>query len=112
MLLSEMFSPLGAPKETEQDIDWLGDLKFFIDNDNKMLENYLFPAVTRHQEYQGNPNAYKIYMRPLEKCLGEYCNKFEIKEVETKFPKEALIELAKKMATEQEKYMEQGDYEA
>jgi hypothetical protein len=112
MLLREMFSPIGAPKEDEHDIDWLGDLKFFMDNDNKMLENYFFPAVKRHKEHRGNPNAYKIYIRPLEKCLSEYCNKFEIEDPETKFPKEQLIELAKKIAEEQEKFMEHGDYEA
>ncbi len=38
MLLKEMFSAIGAPKETDQqDIDWLDDLKFFIDNDDTML---------------------------------------------------------------------------
>ena len=31
MKLYEMFSPIGAPKENDE-IDWLGDLKFFIDN--------------------------------------------------------------------------------
>jgi hypothetical protein len=112
MLLREMFSPIGAPKDNEADIDWLGDLKFFIDNDNKMLGNYFFPAVKRHKEHKGNPNAYKIYIRPLEKCLGEYCNKFKIEEAETKFPKESLIELAKKIAEEQERFMDNGDYEA
>ena len=43
-----------------------------------MLNNYFFPAVKRHKEYQGNPNAYKIYIRPIEKCLGHYCEKFEV----------------------------------
>ena len=37
MLLREMFSPIGAPKEQESDIDWIGDLKFFIDNDTDVL---------------------------------------------------------------------------
>lgn len=107
-----MFSPIGAPKDNEQDIDWLGDLKFYIDNDNKMLENHFFPAIKRHQEYRGNPNAYKVYIRPLERCLESYCEQYNIEEVDTKFPKESLIELAKKIATEQEKFMERGDYEA
>ena len=111
MLLKEMFSPIGAPKQDQQDIDWLGDLKFFIDNDDAMLNNYFFPAVKRHKEYQGNPNAYKIYIRPIEKCLGQYCEKFEVETPEDKFPKEKLIELAKRCAEEQEKYLDKGDYE-
>lgn len=111
MLLSEMFSPIGAPKDNEQDIDWMGDLKFFIDNDEKMLGNYFFPAVKKHKEHKGNPNAYKLYMRPLESCLSHYKEKFQIEEAEEKFPKDKLIELAKKIAEEQERFMENGDYE-
>jgi hypothetical protein len=111
MLLSEMFSPIGAPKDNEQDIDWMGDLKFFIDNDEKMLGNYFFPAVKKHKEHKGNPNAYKLYMHPLESCLNHYKEKFQIEEAEEKFPKDKLIELAKKIAEEQERFMENGDYE-
>ena len=55
MLLKEMFSAIGAPKEVEQEIDWLDDLKFYIDNDDKMLNQYFFPAVKRHKEHKGNP---------------------------------------------------------
>jgi hypothetical protein len=111
MKLFELFSPIGAPKEADQDIDWIGDLKFYIDNDEKMLSNYFFPAVKRHQEYKGNPNAYKIYIRPIEKCLDSYCQQYEIQDREVKFPKEQLIELAKQMAEEQEKHIDHGDYE-
>lgn len=111
MKLFELFSPIGAPKEDDQDIDWIGDLKFYIDNDEKMLSNYFFPAVKRHQEYQGNPNAYKIYIRPIEKCLDSYCQQYEIQDKEIKFPKEKLIELAKQIAEEQEKHINSGDYE-
>ena len=107
-----MFSPIGAPKENEQDIDWLGDLKFYIDNDEKMLSNHFFPAVKRHQEYRGNPNAYKLYIKPIERCLESYCEQFDIQDRDLKFPKESLIELAKKIAEEQEKFIEAGDYEA
>jgi hypothetical protein len=111
MKLNEMFSPLGSPKDNDQGIDWLGDLKFFIDNDNKMVEDYLFPAIRKHENYIGHPSAYKIYLRPLEKCLKRYCDKFKIKDPELKFPKEQLIELAKKIAKDQEEFLENGDYE-
>ena len=101
MLLREMFSAIGAPTSEQEDVDWTNDLKFFIDNDDTVLKNYFFPAV----------NAYKIYMRPLESCKEAYCEKYEVESPEDKFPKDKLIELAKMIATEQEKHMEKGDYD-
>lgn len=110
MFLREMFSPIGAPKLDQQDVDWIGDLKFFIDNSDLLLNQYMFPAIKKHKQHQGNPNAYKIYIRPIESCLESYCDKFEIEEAGEKFPKEKLIELAKNFAEQQEKFMERGDY--
>jgi hypothetical protein len=111
MLLKEMFSAIGAPKDEQQEIDWLDDLKFFIDNDSKMLDQYFFPAVKRHREHRGNPNVFKVYIRPLEKCMGHYCDKYDIDDSEQKFPKDKLIDLAKRIADEQEKHIETGDYD-
>lgn len=111
MLLREMFSAIGAPKDIEQEIDWLDDLKFFIDNDSALLNQYFFPAIKKHKEYHGNPNVFKIYIRPIEHCLNHYCDKFDIDEREEKFPKEKLIDLAKRIADEQEQYIEKGDYD-
>lgn len=106
-----MFSAIGAPNQTDQpEIDWLDDLKFFIDNDEKMLTNYFFPAVKKHKEHLGNPEAFKIYIRPIEHCLSCYCDKFDIDDRQEKFPKEKLIALAKLFANEQEKFLEKGDY--
>jgi hypothetical protein len=110
MLLKEMFSPIGAPKEDDQEIDWLDDLKFFIDNDDQMLNRYFFPAVDRHKEHKGNPNVFKVYIRPIENCLNHYCKMFDIQDREEKFPKEKLIDLAKRFAEEQSKHIEKGDY--
>ena len=106
-----MWSPIGAPKDDQQEIDWLDDLKFFIDNDNRSLQQYFFPAIKRHKEHQGNPNAFKIYIRPVERCMETYCQKYEIENPEEKFPKDKIIELAKRFASEQEKFLERGDYE-
>jgi hypothetical protein len=111
MLLKEMFSPIGAPKTDQPDIDWLDDLKFYIDNNDKMLETNMFPAVKRHQEYRGNPNAFKIYIRPIERCLEAYCEEFEVEDPEEKFSKEKIIELAKTISSQQERFMERGDYD-
>ncbi len=111
MLLREMFSAIGAPKEDDQqEIDWLDDLKFFIDNDDKMLTNYFFPAVKRHKENKGNPEVFKVYLRPIEHCLDHYCEKYDIENRQEKFPKEQLIALAKKFAEEQEKFIDDDDY--
>lgn len=106
-----MFSPIGAPKEGDQDVDWLGDLKFFIDNDNKMLSQYLFPAVKKHRTHLEHPKAYTLYLKPVETALNSYCKQFDIDDREEKFPKEALIELAKRICEEQKKHIENGDYD-
>jgi len=111
MLLKEMFSPVGAPKDDQADVDWLGDLKFYMDNNDEMLNRYFFPAVKRHKQYQNHPNAYKIYIRTLEGCLESYCEKYEIEDRDEKFPREKLEELAKQIAVQQEKYLKRGDYD-
>jgi hypothetical protein len=111
MLLREMFSAIGAPKESEADIDWLDDLKFFIDNDSDVLTKHFFPAVKRHKEHVGNPNVFKVYIRPLEACKEAYCEQYRIENSEEKFPKEQIIELAKRCAEEQNRIIERGDYE-
>jgi hypothetical protein len=111
MLLKEMFSPIGSPKEDDQDVDWLGDLKFFMDNDNKMLENFVFPAVEKHKEHAGNPNTWKLYVRPIQECLKCYLEQFEVENPDEKFPEEALEELAHRIAEEQEHYIQEGDYD-
>jgi len=111
MKLIELFSPIGAPNEEEQDIDWISDLKYFIDNDSNVLSHYFFPAIKRHQEHRGNPNVFKVYIRPLESCKEAYCEKYQIENPEEKFPKDKIIELAKRCAEEQEKIIERGDYE-
>ena len=110
-MLREMFSPIGAPSEEDKEIDWLGDLKFFIDNDERLLSQYLFPAVKKHSGYQGHPEAYKFYMKPVERCLEAYCDKYSVEDAQEKFPKENLIELAKKICSEQERHMQKGDYD-
>ena len=110
MLLREMFSPIGAPNEEQQDIDWIGDLKFFIDNDDAMLNKHFFPAIKMHKKHQGHPEAYKIYIKPVQECLGTYVERFEVEDAGQKFPKEQIIELAKTIAKQQERFMERGDY--
>lgn len=111
MLLREMFSPIGSPKDDEPEIDWIDDLKFFIDNDDGMLNNHFFPAVKKHQEYKDHPEIYKVYIKPIQNAVIPYCKKFNVEKPEEKFPKEKLIDLAKRMAEEQKRHIENGDYE-
>jgi len=111
MLLKEMWSPIGAPKVDDQEIDWLDDLHYHIDNNDYLLNKYFFPAVKRHKEHKGNPNVFKVYIRPLEKCKENYCEQYNIENPEEKFPKEKIIELAKRFAEEQDKHIEKGDYD-
>lgn len=111
MLLKEMFSPIGAPDDEQSDINWLNDLKFFIDNDNDMLEDHFFHAVRQHQKYAGHPKAFKLYLRPINRCLEAYCQKYDIEDRDQKFPKDSIIDLAKHFAEQQEKFIQRGDYE-
>ena len=111
MLLKEMFSPIGAPRDDQQqDIDWIGDLKFFIDNDSQILSKQFFPAIIKHQQHRGHPDAYKLYLSPLVGVCETYCKKFEVSNKQEVFTKEKLIELAKHFAEEQERHIERGDY--
>lgn len=112
MLLREMWSPIGAPKQDQEEIDWLDDLHFYIDNNDKLLNRYFFPAVEKHKKYKDHPQVFKLYLRPVENCCEQYCKEFDIEGREEKFPKEKLIELAKRFATEQGDYIRRGDYEA
>ncbi len=110
MRLNGLWSPIGAPNEQEQDVNWIDDLKHYIDNDDDILSKNFFPAIKKHKEYKGHPNAYKLYVKPFEQCLEQYCEQFEIDDREEKFPKEKLIQLAKEFAMQQEKFLDKGDY--
>lgn len=106
----ELFPAREEPDENAE-IDWIDDLKFYMDNDHHMLSTYLFPAVKQHEKHKENDDAYKIYIRPIVSCCRHYCKKFNIKDPEKKFDKESIIRLAKQIADEQQKHIEDGDYE-
>jgi hypothetical protein len=42
--------------------------------------------------------------------MEAYCERYQVENPEEKFSKEKLIELAKRFASEQEKFLERGDY--
>lgn len=113
MKLFELFSRNpDMPMDQEEDINWLDDLKFYIDHNDELLTQYLFPAINKHKENPTAADAYKLYVNPLRQCAIKYCDKFETelphKEL---FPTKSIIELAKHMADSQGQYIEKGDYE-
>jgi hypothetical protein len=109
MKIFEVFSAIGAPREEENDVNWKDDLKFFIDNDNEVLSNVMFPAIKKHKQYGDHPEAYKIYVKPIQKCSKMYMTKFDIPE--KTITKGDIIELARRVAEEQSGYIKNGDYE-
>ena len=109
MLLKELFSPVGAPNDQENDINWHDDLKVFIDNE--VMSNVMFPAIKKHEKYRGHPDAYKLYIKPVESCCDMYCKKFDVQKPEEKFSRGNMISLARQIAKEQEMHLENGDYE-
>lgn len=110
MILMELFSADEA-ETVEDDIDWAADLKFFIDNDDQLLQKYIFPAVQQQRQHAGHPNVYKLYIKPLQRCIEEYRDKFEVEKIGEKFPKEMIIGLAKEIAEKQNEFIQDGQYE-
>lgn len=111
MKLLEMFEPkTGLMYNDLSDVDWADDLKFFIDNENQLLEKHIFPAVSKHERHAGHPNAYRFYIKPVIECIKVYVRRFEIQEPKKIFTREMVENLAKKIAEEQNKHIESGDY--
>ena len=111
MRLKEMFSPIGGPDEKDTDVDWIGDLKFFMDHNDSIVRDMILPVVHKHKTSPKAPNAYKLYILPAMTCRKLYADKFNIKDVEVKIPQDQIIALARKMAEEQSKHIEKGHYE-
>jgi hypothetical protein len=58
-----------------------------------------------------HPNAYKLYMKPLMKCVNEYCETFDVENKEECFPVDKIEELAKNMASSQTNYIKDKQYD-
>ena len=110
MLLKELFQSPMDFANSEEDIDWLGDLKVFLDNDDETLSKYFFPAVDKHKQNPNDDEAFKLYIKPLSYCADKYCQTYQLPEKNTFFPPEKIVELAKKIAAEQKTYIDRGDY--
>jgi hypothetical protein len=113
MKLFELFSyNPQSEKDTDEDIDWLDDLKFYIDNNVELLTHYIFPAIARQKESSDDVNIYKIYIKPLRLCAKDYCQRFETEKPHKElFPTTDIVKLAKSFADIQKSFIEKGDYE-
>lgn len=110
MKLMELFQHLGKDVEANDDIDWLGDLKFYIDNNDHMLEQHIFPAMKQHQKHAGKKGTYKFYIKPVQECLRSYVKEYEIQNADQIFTNEVIEEIAKHFAQTQENFINRGDY--
>jgi hypothetical protein len=111
MRLKEMFSPIGGPTDKDADVDWLGDLKFFMDHNDSIVRDLILPAVQKHKTSPKAPNAFKLYIMPVMKCRKMYADQFKVDDVEGKISQEEIIKIARKIAEEQSKHIEKKDYE-
>jgi len=112
MLLNELFSPSEKKiKKYDPEVDYLDDLKFWISNNDDLVSKVLMPAVKKHKEHRGNTDGYKFYLEPIKKCCNLYCDKFDLSDSKNEiFGPNEIIKLAKKIASEQTKYIDKGDY--
>ena len=113
MRLMELFSqPENSDPRLSSDINYLDDLKFYIDNNNEIVSNVLFPAIKKHKETPQDEKAYKYYIQPLKQCSEQYAAEYQLEDIKDKiFSNENILELAKKIAEEQSSHIKGKDYE-
>lgn len=113
MRLMELFSqPDNKDPRLNPDINYLDDLKFFVDNNSEMLSNIFFPAVKEQQKSNNPEEAFKLYIKPLKFAVEKYCEQYDLKDVKDEiFTDENLSEIAKRFATEQHNHINNKDYE-
>ena len=112
MRLMELFSqPENSDPRLNSDINYLDDLKFFIDNNNDRVSNVLFPAIKKHRESPDDEKSYKFYVQPLKMCAEEYVNEYQLEDIKDEiFSNESILELAKRIAEEQLAHIRSKEY--
>lgn len=113
MLLKEFFSPTDhTDTELDGDINYIDDLKFYIDNHDSLLSKFMFPAIKKQKEHINHPDVWKVYIKPLQHCATQYCDEFKLADKKHElFGDDKLHELAKVIADTQKEYIDRGDYE-
>jgi hypothetical protein len=116
MKLMELFSgPASSEikdKRLDPEINYLEDLKFFIDNEDPLLSKFFFPAISKHKDSGDDENSYKLYIAPIRKSIDVYCDKFKLNDIrDDLFSKDSVIKIAKRFAEEQKKHIGHKDYD-
>ncbi len=112
----ELFSPPGDMKEKDKrldpEINYLDDLKVFIDNEDSVLSKFFFPAIQKQKAQKDSENSFKLYIKPIEQTIPVYCKKFKLEDIQDKLFKENdIIEIAKRFAEEQKRHISKKDYD-
>ena len=113
MRLMELFSsPDNKDPRLNPDINYLDDLKFYVDNNSELLSNVFFPAVKEQRKNNDPEMAYKLYIKPLKFATERYCDQYELNDVKDDiFTDENIIEVAKRFASEQHNHINNKDYD-
>jgi hypothetical protein len=114
MRLFELFGPETEHKDERlsSDIDYVSDLKFFIDSDDELTSQSLFPAIKQHKKLGGMADQYQLYHDTVGAAIPKYCEQYDLNDIkEDIFTNEVIEAICKRFAEEQSKFIERGDYE-
>ena len=96
----------------DPEVNYLDDLKFYIDNNNKIQMKLMVPAIDKHQQSGNIKDAYKFYLRPIEICAKVYCKKYGLeKYIGDIFSKNGIVDLAKAYAEQNDNIFNNRDGE-
>ncbi len=99
--------------EKFKDVDWVDDLKFFMNNDPRFYRKVLYPVISelKTKIKSGSKCSEMSFAPCIEKAIPAYCNKFKIKQNPKKiFDDEEIKDLAVKMFHEEKTNIENGVY--
>jgi len=114
MRLFELFGPETENKDERlnSDIDYVSDLKFFIDSNDDLISHSLFPAIKKHKQLGGKADQYQLYHDTVSAAIPKYCEEYDLADVKDDiFTNETVEAICKRFAEEQSKFIERGDYE-
>jgi hypothetical protein len=113
MRLFELFGLETENKDERlsSDIDYVSDLKFFIDSDDDITSHSLFPAIKQHRKLGGKADQYQVYHGTVSSAIPKYCEQYDLNDIkEDIFTNEVIEAICKRFAEEQSKFIERGDY--
>lgn len=112
----ELFAPPSEMKEKDErldpEINYIEDLKYFIDNEDDVLSKIFFPAISQQKKQADKENSFKLYIEPVKKTVGIYCKKFKLEDIQDKiFNDDSVVKVAKRIADEQTNHIKKKDYD-